>query len=101
VTIPLKVAATFVKLAIPPPKIRTCKRRGINPPPLYRGGHAGDGAALPRTHLPVGVLLLGHQGQDGLGVLVGLLLRRGPAVLAVVGQLRSSAEVADGVTVDD
>ena len=47
------------------------------------------------------MLLLGHQGQNGLGVLVGLLLAGRARVLAVVGELPAAAQVTDGVRVDD
>lgn len=51
-------------------------------------------AALPT----VLVFLSGHQRQDGLGVVVGLLLARSSRVLAVIGQLVDATQVADRVT---
>ena len=43
------------------------------------------------------MLLACDEGQDGLGVVVGLLLAGGARVLAVVGQLVHAAQVTDGV----
>ena len=70
---------------------------------LEGGRHVGEvgDAAADEQHLAVGVLLLGHQVEDGLGVLVRLLLARSARVLAVVGQLRLAAEIANRVAVDD
>lgn len=52
-----------------------------------------------RATLPtVLVFLSGHQRQDGLGVVVGLLLARSSRVLAVIGQLVDATQVADRVT---
>lgn len=59
----------------------------------------GGGDLLRATLPTVGVFLSGHQRQDGLGVVVGLLLARSSRVLAVIGQLVDAAEVADRVTV--
>lgn len=44
------------------------------------------------------VFLPCHEGQDGFGVVVRLLLAGRPRVLAVVGQLVHPAQVTDGVT---
>lgn len=44
------------------------------------------------------VLLAGHEGQDRLGVVIGLLLAGGARVLPVVRQLVDAPQVADGVT---
>lgn len=56
---------------------------------------------LPRATLPtVMVFLSGHQRQDGLGVVIGLLLARRSRVLAVIGQLVDTTKVADRVTAE-
>lgn len=51
------------------------------------------------SDVTVRVFLPGHKREDGLGVVVRLLLARRPRVLAVVGQLVHAAQVADGVAV--
>ena len=43
------------------------------------------------------VFLSGHEGQDGLGVVVGLLLTRRSGILPVIGQFVDPAQVADRV----
>lgn len=44
------------------------------------------------------VFLPRHEGQDGFGVVVRLLLAGRPRVFAVVGQFVHAAQVADGIT---
>lgn len=44
------------------------------------------------------MLLPGHEGEDRLGIVIGLLLAGGARVLPVVCQLIDTPEIADGVT---
>ena len=55
--------------------------------PLEGGGHISEvgNAAPDDEHLAEGVSLPRYQGQQGLGVVVGLLLRGGSRVLPIVG----------------
>ena len=58
------------------------------------------GAVLRRecVCLTFWVLLSGHEGQDRLGIVIGLLLAGGARVLPVVRQLVDTPQIADGVT---
>eukprot|EP00047_Mylnosiga_fluctuans_P002395 m.224315 g.224315 ORF g.224315 m.224315 type:complete len:1021 (+) comp11078_c0_seq1:64-3126(+) len=69
---------------------------------LERRGHVGEvgNAAADDKDLAARVLVLGHEGQHRLRVLVSLLLARRARVLAVVGQLGGTAQIADGIAVD-
>lgn len=49
----------------------------------------------------VRVLLSGHQGQDSLGVVVGLLFTRCAGIFPVIGQLVDAAQVTDCVTKEE
>ena len=44
------------------------------------------------------MLLLGHEAENGLGILKGLRLAGGTRVLAVVGKLLAATQVTYGVT---
>lgn len=44
------------------------------------------------------MFLSGHQRQDSLSVIVGLLLTRSSGIFPIIGQLINSAQVTDGVT---
>lgn len=70
---------------------------------LERSGNVGEvgDATTNDEDLAFLVLFLGHQPQNGFGVLVGLLLARGTRVLAVVGQLGSGSQVTNRVRVND
>lgn len=39
-----------------------------------------------------------HEGEDGLGIVIGLLLTGSSRVFPIVGQFVHSAKVTDGVT---
>lgn len=60
-------------------------------------GEVGDGAADDEDLAVRSRRALSHDGDDRLGVLVRLRLRRISRVFAVVRQLGCSSEVADGV----
>ena len=46
------------------------------------------------------VFLSGHEGQDGLGVVIGLLLTRRSGILPVIGQFVNTTKVAYGVATE-
>lgn len=48
--------------------------------------------------LTLWVLLAGHEREDGLGIVIGLLLAGGTRVLPIVRQLVDTSQIADGIT---
>lgn len=47
------------------------------------------------------VLLTGHEGKDGLGIVVCLLLTRSTRILSVIGQLVDATQITDCVTMSE
>jgi hypothetical protein len=92
---PLNVAATFVKLAIPPPMIRIL--------PSGRGGERVIRSTGRGRMQIVNRYVIRHDSRltDRLCVLVRLALRWRATVLAVVGELVCETSSCDGVRVHD
>lgn len=44
------------------------------------------------------MFLSGHQRQDSLGVIIGLLFTRSSGIFPIIGQFLNAAQVTDGVT---
>lgn len=70
---------------------------------LERGCHVGEvgDAAADDQDLATRIVLPRHEREQGLGIVIGLLLARCSAVLAVVGQFFGTAQGAHCVRVDD
>lgn len=63
-------------------------------PPVERWAVLGKESVC----LTIWVLLAGHEGEDRLGVVIGLLLAGGTRVLPIVRQLIDAPQVTDGIT---
>lgn len=56
--------------------------------------HTGWASSLPTFR----VFLPGHQRQDSLSVIVGLLFTRSSRIFPIIGQFINATQVTDGVT---
>lgn len=49
----------------------------------------------------IGVFLTGHEGEDGLGIIICLLLTRSTWILAVIGQFIDSTQITNCITMSE